>query len=183
MDNPLRIIRTYNGYTLEKISTMTDVTRQYIDQLEKGFYEVPNFSVLRAYSNITGNELSVGELNNSYSEWRIRNRLESVKRYGLQPIKEHLMQPHLTRKPPVDDAGGVKVVLRQPNFISDRQPRYRVFKNWREFYFTTQYEFCVAMCVRPRDVSRYEIGHARGMPHTLQVAMGNLTEGFAVEYR
>ena len=181
MDNPLKVIRTYNGYSLENLSNMTDVTRQYIDQLEKGFYEVPNFSVLKIYSRISGEELGVSELTRLYNEWRLHHRLESRERYNLRPIKDHLLQRRLMTSPVASAAGSV--ITRQPNFISSTGPRYVIFKQWREHYFQTQYEFSVAMCVRNKDVSRYESGQARAMPNNIRVAMGDLTDGFATELR
>lgn len=175
--NPYKALRLSKAETQEGIAHITHISKQYISMVERGMYDHVNYKLTLYLIRDSG--LTETELERAYNEWRNAKREDTM--VNVNPLTITMINHMQTTASPVAtrEAGSMK--SSQPRIT----PEYRKFKNWRETYWKTPYEFCVDFCLRTYDVTRYEDGRMQGMPVAIQRVLEpfGLLKGFNVDKR
>lgn len=153
--NPYLALRLSKAETQEGIAHHTGISKQYISMVERGMYQKPNYKLTRRL--IEGTTITETELERAYKEWQKERREHTIE--NVDPMSLSLANDLRSRATPVAHSGAS---------VSTSQPNYIKFRNWRETYWKSVYDFCVDFCLRTYDVTRYENGKMQGMPTVIQ---------------
>ena len=164
--NPITQARELIGLTQTRLAMKTGISRQHVSKLEQGCHRKVNERVLKYLSDQLGGEPKPNEIQLGYTAWQQRHRRLALSQHRNNPIR------------PVADF--ISSGVCQPTNTETLIRWYLVFKAWREEYWNSQNEFCLDMCVKPFDVSKYEDGKLYSMPSYLREALEDvsLLKGF-----
>lgn len=167
--NPVSYARHLTTFSTTALAKRLSVSRQYLSRLEQGLYDKPNGTLTSWTASVLNKHLdkpvSAADVEEAYQQWQWEKRNSVKKNLVLRPCS-------------VTEYDRV----RQPEIIY----YHRVFKMWREGYWTSTHAFCVDMCLHPSPVTDYEEGNTQSMPSNLKAVMRGLNligEGFKINER
>ncbi len=169
--NPVSYARYLSTYSTTALAKNLHVSRQYISRLEQGLYDKPNKTLADWTAEVLNKSLDKNRkvtpamVEQLYKEWQWQKR-ESIK------------MNKLLRPCAVTEYDRV----RQPDIVY----YHKIFRQWRQDYWTTAHAFCVDMCLHPSPVADYEEGNTHTMPNNLKkvmLEMNLIGEGFLTSER
>lgn len=150
--NPIKIARASENLTQTRLAHDLMISRSFLIRVEHGVYKTPGAELLSWAANI----------------------LSATPAYILEWYKQY--QKH-KRQLTLDDVNIESISAPVPaedqnqkfssSSVTTRIYTHEVFKKWRENYWMTTNDFCVAMCVHPDSVTKYENGDMLHMPEQL----------------
>lgn len=155
--NPVSYARYLSTYSTTALAKNLGVSRQYLSRLEQGLYDKPNTKVIEWTRDTLNKSLdspvTSSAVEQLYREWQWQKR-ESIKmNKALRPLEITVYDR-----------------AKQPDVIY----YHRVFRQWRNDYWTTAHAFCVDMCLHPSPVAEYEEGLTHTMPNNLKKVLNEL---------
>lgn len=163
--NPITAARVSAGLSKQKFSQTLHLSRTFILRAEEGCYSNPGSTIVNFSTKTLG--ISKAEFMRQYTRFQSFTRKRAIEAIaGIEPLAiENLT--NFSTLPPVEKIKSSENDLEISSKDIDKVYTHRVFKQWREGYWSTYVQFAKALCVHPASVENYENGDYKSMPELM----------------
>jgi hypothetical protein len=164
--NPITAARVSAGLSKQQFSKNLRLSRTFILRAEEGCYSNPGSTLVNFSTNELG--ISKSEFMRQYTRFQKFTRkraIDNLPNIELLSI-ENLAPCRALENPNPPDDLEVNLIEIESKDI-DKLYLHRVFKKWRESYWSTYVGFAKALCVHPASVENYENGAYKFMPELM----------------